>query len=102
MTQLAFEWPATPGHLDLDNDREQIRAMELRTYRCGVKREFHAPHPVERDGETFRCPGLTTRPCGQNGLHNHHRWAEPDAFYWCQPFDYLRPAESADSVSRRS
>jgi len=82
------------------NDREQIRAMELRTYTCGVRREFHEPHSV--DGETLPCPGMRTRPCGQSGLHNHHRWAEPDAFYWCQPFDYMRPAESVDSVSRRS
>ena len=100
MTQLAFEWPGTPGQLDMENDRELIRAMELRTYGC--KREFHEPHQVERHGDTYLCPGLRTRMCGRDGLHNHHRWAEPDAFFWCQPFDYLRPAESADSVSRRS
>ena len=100
MTQLAFEWPGTPGQLDMENDREQVRAMELRTYGCGIKRAFHAPHLV--DGETSPCPGLRTRLCGRNGLHDHHRWAEPDAFYWSQPFDYLRRAEYADSVSRRS
>ena len=99
MTQLAFEWPGTPGQLDLENDREQIRAMELRTYGCGVKRAFHAPHSVE--GMTLECPGLRTRPCGQNGPHNHHRWAEPDAFYWCQPFDYMHRSEVVKTVSRR-
>lgn len=101
MTQLAFEWPSTTPGLDMNGaDREQVRAMELRTYGC--KPEHHAPHQVERHGDTYLCPGLRTRMCGRDGLHNPHRWAEPDAFFWCQPFDYLRASESADSVSRRS
>jgi len=102
VTQLAFEWPGTPGQLDMINDREQIRAMELRTYGCGVKREFHVPHQVERDGSTVQCPGLRSQECGQSGRHTHHRWAEPDAFYWCSGSGHMRPAEAADSVSRRS
>ena len=103
MTQLAFDWPGEETRLDMNGaDRELVRAMDLRKFACGIKREHHAPHPIEYDGETVQCPGLVTRTCGRNGLHNHHRWAEPDAFYWCQPFDYLRAAESADSMSRRS
>jgi hypothetical protein len=102
MTQLAFAWPGEEDRLDMDGrDRELVRQMELRTYGCGADR-FHAAHPIEYHGVMVQCPGLVARPCGQNGLHGHHRWAEPEAFFWCQPFNYLRPSESADSVSRRS
>lgn len=95
MQQLAFVWPGEETQLDMNGrDREQVREMELRTYDCGAGCQFHAAHTVERDGQTYLCPGLATRMCGKTGIHNHHRWAEPDAFYWCQPFDYLVSADA--------
>lgn len=84
MTQLAFEWPEPLESLDMNGaDRERVREMELRTYACGIKRELHAPHAYELDGRTITCPGLTTRGCSAQRGHTHHRWATPDAFYWC-------------------
>ena len=109
MTQLAFTWPGEERRLDMNGaDRELVSAMESRQNACPIRwsrrpvNDWHAPHPYAQDGRTVQCPGLVTRPCGQNGPHNHHRWAEPDAFYWCQPLVYMRPLMSVDSVSRRS
>lgn len=100
MTQdlLPLDWFDTP---DMVTDRERLRAMELLTYACGSKVQFHAPHQAENVGVTFQCPGLTTKPCQKNSPHEHHRWATTEAFYWCQPIDYMRRPEIADSVSRR-
>ena len=102
MTQLAFEWP-----LDMVADREQIREMEIRTYGCGKRPEFHDPHQVDRDGRTYICPGLTTQKCGQQAGHVHHRWATPDSFHWCDgrpkkaslPGDAIRPVRTGLKAS---
>lgn len=82
MTQLVLDWTGAPNRLDMVNDREQIRAMEIRTYDCGSKRAFHAPHSFNRAG-LVECPGLVTLHCGLSPSHIHHRWAEPDRFLWC-------------------
>jgi hypothetical protein len=60
---------------------ETVREMEMRTYGCGNKSDFHPPHP-RADGAL--CPGLRVRECGDRVGHSHHRWwVVPDAFYWC-------------------
>lgn len=86
--QLAFVWPGEERRPDMNGaDRELIQAMEARTYRCSQGGTgFHAAHPL-KSGEI--CPGLVKRICGAAGPHTHHRWAELDSFYWCQPYDYL-------------
>lgn len=119
MTQLAFTWPGEERRLDVCGaDRELVHAMEARHLACPIRwsvrpvNDWHAAHTYEQDGETVQCPGLVTRMCGREGLHDHHRWAEVDAFFWCQPFDYLVaagapvrqalvPSVSVDFLSRR-
>ena len=109
MTQLAFTWPGEERRLDMNGaDRELVRAMESRQDACPIRwrtrpvNDWHEPHPYDQDGRTVQCPGLVTRMCGRKDPHNHHRWAEIDAFFWCQPFNYLRVAKYADSLSTRS
>lgn len=92
MTQLVLDWSGTADRLDMVNDREQIRAMERRSYGCGSKREFHASHDD--------CPGLVSEYCGQDGSHTHHRWAEPDRFFWCNGVRTLHSVSTGDPLSR--
>lgn len=90
-----FPWgcPGTPDLRD-GGERERVRQMELRTYDCGVKREFHEPHPHPDGGA---CPGLTTLHCGNDSRHAYHRWWTDTTFHWCNgTFRAGRPIEDVE------
>jgi hypothetical protein len=89
--QFPYGCPGSPDSRDRDTAAEDtrraaerletVREMEMRTYGCGNKSDFHPPHP-RADGAL--CPGLRVRECGDRVGHSHHRWwVVPDAFYWC-------------------
>ena len=77
------------------DEREQVRQMELLTYSCGARREYHQPH--RRADSTGWCAGLQSRCCENHSTHPHHRWwVIPDAFYWCNGVHRSRSIEDVE------